>query len=164
MYGPGMPRVIPDYDKSLAVICNDLIKKFLKWDGEGEIPITAEDKKNLTTNQVIYFLQKISEAEEQPISKLKALNEIFGFDDIKNSEIKFRWLRVCIKAKWEEKVHVALTWINIVGRMKFVRPLYRDLYEWEATKQRAVDNFLANRHSMMHVSAYTLAKDLHVNA
>ncbi|XP_018570757.1 leukotriene A-4 hydrolase isoform X2 [Anoplophora glabripennis] len=164
LYSPGMPPVIPDYDKSLAVICDNLIEKFLKWDGEGEIPLTIDDKKNLTTNQIIYFLQIISEAEAQPIKKLEMLNNVFGFNDIKNSEIKFRWLRVCIKARWEEKVHVALTWINIVGRMKFVRPLYRDLYQWEEIKQRTVDNFLANRHSMMHVSAYTLEKDLHVDA
>lgn len=163
LYSPGMPPVIPNYDKSLAVICDNLIDKFLKWNTEGEMPLTADDKKDLNTNQIIYFLQIISEAEPQPIKKLEMLNKIFNFDDVKNSEIKFRWLRVCIKAKWEEKVHVALTWINIVGRMKFVRPLYRDLYHWEEMKQRTVDNFLANRHSMMYVSAYTLAKDLHVD-
>ncbi|KAJ8937319.1 hypothetical protein NQ314_011958 [Rhamnusium bicolor] len=154
--------VIPDYDKSLAIIADNLIKKFLQWDGEGVVPITDDDKRHLTTNQIIYFLQIVSEAEAQSIKKLQALNDVFDFDNVKNSEIKYRWLRICVKARWEEKVHVALTWINIVGRMKFVRPLYRDLYQWEDTKKKAVDNFLANRHNMMHVSAYTLAKDLHI--
>ncbi|KAJ8924178.1 hypothetical protein NQ315_006969 [Exocentrus adspersus] len=138
LYSPGMPPVIPNYDKSLAVICDKLIEN-------GTVRaiylLPPKIKKPLITSQVIYFLQIISEAEAQPIKKLEALNELFGFDTVKNSEIKFRWLRICIKARWEDKVHVALTWINIVGRMKFVRPLYRDLYQWEATKNKTVDNF-----------------------
>ncbi|KAJ8963063.1 hypothetical protein NQ318_018527 [Aromia moschata] len=162
LHSPGMPPIIPDYDISLAIVCDNLIEKFLKWDGEGVIPITPDDKKDLTSSQIIYFLQVISEAEPQSIKKLEALNAVFGFDNVKNAEIKFRWLRTCLKANWEEKVHIVLTWINIVGRMKYVRPLYRDLYRWEAIRKRAQENFLANRHNMMHMSAYTLVKDLHL--
>lgn len=44
LYGPGMPPVIPDYDKSLAVYCDNLVDKYLKWDGEGDLPITANNK------------------------------------------------------------------------------------------------------------------------
>ena len=31
------------------------------------------------------------------------------------------------------------------GRMKFVRPLYRDLYGWEEKRQQAIDTFKAHR-------------------
>ena len=31
------------------------------------------------------------------------------------------------------------------GRMKFVRPLYRDLYAWEEKRQQAIDTFKAHR-------------------
>nr|CAH7753785.1 unnamed protein product [Callosobruchus chinensis] len=164
LYKPGMPPVIPDYDKSLAVFCNDLLEKFLKWDGEGSIPITGEDRDQMSSAQKIYFLDALSEAESQKLEKLKALNELFGLDGIKNSEIKFRWLKICLKAHWEEKVDVTLSWINVVGRMKFVRPLYRELYNWEDVRQTAIENFKVNRANMMHVSAYTVAKDLHLEA
>ena len=33
------------------------------------------------------------------------------------------------------------------GRMKFVRPLYRDLYVWEEKRQQAIDTFKAHRWS-----------------
>ena len=46
--------------------------------------------------------------------------------------------------------------------MKFVRPLYRDLYSWEEQRQTAVENFLAHRGEMMYVTADMVAKDLHV--
>lgn len=163
LYSPGMPPVIPDYDKTFATICDGLVDKFLTWDGSGDLPITENDRKDLTTNQIIYFLQKILEAEAQSIEKLKALSDLFGFDEVKNSEIKYRWLRICLKARWEEKVDVVLTWINVVGRMKFVRPLYRDLYEWRKTRAKTIENYLLNKYNMMHVSAYTLAKDLHLD-
>ena len=36
-----------------------------------------------------------------------------------------RWLRVCVRAKWEESVPLALTMATEQGRMKFTRPLFR---------------------------------------
>lgn len=159
-----MPPIIPDYDISLAVKCNELLDTFYKWNGEGAIPISIDDKDNLSTNQIIYCLQKLSGSEAQNIEKLKRLNELFKFDGVKNAEIKFRWLRICLKAQWEDKVEDALNWINVVGRMKYVRPLYRDLFEWQVTKNRVVDNFKSNRKNMMHVTAYVLAKDLKLEA
>ncbi|CAG9857794.1 unnamed protein product [Phyllotreta striolata] len=160
LFSPGMPPVIPEYDTSLAIECDELLEKFLKWNGQGAIPITEGDKNVLSTNQIIYFLQKMLDADEQSVDKLKNLNDLFGFDGVRNSEIKFRWLRICLKAKWADKVQDVVDWINVVGRMKFVRPLYRDLFQWDVTKSKAVENFKANRRNMMHVTAYVLAKDL----
>lgn len=165
LYGPGMPPVIPMYDKTLANHAEMILNKFLEWNGRDKFPITDQQKSKLTPSQVIYILQMLTDSERPPqsIEKLKALNKVFHFDTVKNSEIKFRWLRICIKAGWEEKAPDAFTWVNSVGRMKFVRPLYRDLYEWESTKQQAVDNFMANKHTMMYVTQYTLAKDLNID-
>ncbi|XP_060532916.1 leukotriene A-4 hydrolase [Cylas formicarius] len=162
LYSPGMPPVIPDYDKSLATACDEVAEKFLNWNGEESIPITSKDKENFRTAQLIYLLQVILQAPAQPIVKLQALNDVFSFDGVKNSEIKFRWLRICIKSHWEEKVDTVFSWINIIGRMKFVRPLYRDMFSWEQMRKKTLENFKANRQYMMHVSAFTLAKDLHI--
>ncbi|XP_066142815.1 leukotriene A-4 hydrolase isoform X2 [Euwallacea fornicatus] len=162
LYSPGMPRVIPKYDISLAVVCDEIIHKYLEWNGVDAAPITVEDKEKLSTYQKIYILQRLSENPAQSITKLQYLNKIFDFDNVKNAEIKFRWLRICIMARWEEKVEAVINWINVMGRMKFLRPLYRDLYAWEHTRQKAIDNFKANRQYMMHVSAYMVAKDLSI--
>ncbi|XP_049817242.1 leukotriene A-4 hydrolase isoform X2 [Aethina tumida] len=163
LYTPGMPPVIPDYDKTLAIAADDIVDKFINWKDESPIPISEEVKSKLTTGQLIYILGKLSASEAQPINKLEAFNKLFNLDKVKNSEIKFRWLRICLKAHWEEKVDAVLSWINVVGRMKFVRPLYRDLYNWEASRNKAIENFKQNKHNMMHVSAYTLEKDLHLS-
>lgn len=57
----------------------------------------------------------------------------------------------------------ALNFVTEQGRMKYVRPIYRDLYAWEAVRQKAIDTFLANKDKMMYVSAHTVAKDLHLD-
>lgn len=162
LYSPGMPPVIPDYDKTLSESADKLVEKFIQWNGDGSIPLTIKDKENLSSNQIIYFLQKILNSEQQSVVKLQALNDLFQFDNVKNAEIKFRWLRICMKANWEDKVDAVLSWINVVGRMKYVRPLYRDLYKWETTRDKTLINFKKNRENMMHVSAYVLEKDLHL--
>lgn len=87
---------------------------------------------------------------------LNILNEeIFNF-------ALFRWLRLCVRSKDQSKLNDVFNFVNSQGRMKYVRPLYRDLYAWEDVREQAIENFLKNEKYMMHVSAYTLRKDLHL--
>ena len=90
------------------------------------------------------------------------MSELYSLGKSPNVEILFRWIRLGLKAKWDPSVKEALNLVNIQGRMKFVRPLYRDLYAWEEKRQQAVDNFIAHRDEMMFVCAEMVAKDLHV--
>jgi leukotriene-A4 hydrolase len=62
-----------------------------------------------------------------------------------------------------DQVPLALEFVTEQGRMKYIRPLYRDLYAWEEVRARAIDTFQKNRPSMMYVSAHTVAKDLHLD-
>ncbi|CAG4947648.1 unnamed protein product [Colias eurytheme] len=91
------------------------------------------------------------------------MGDTYKIASSKNTEITYRWLRLCIKSRDESKINEILQFVNSQGRMKYVRPIYRDLYAWESMRQRAIDNFLENEQYMMHVSAYTLRKDLHLN-
>lgn len=71
-------------------------------------------------------------------------------------------MRLCIKSKWEARVSDALQFATEQGRMKFVRPIFRDLYEWEEMRQRAIEVFLSKKNTMMYVTAHMLEKDLHL--
>lgn len=157
---PGMPPVIPDYDKTLATVCDDLLERIDQWNDLKSSAVTTDDVKNLSTEQIIYLLQKILDGPPQSIEKLKKLQNVLNLEDVKNAEKKYRWLRIGIKAKWEEKIEPALNWITEVGRMKYVRPLYRDLYNWELARPKAVAVYNANKNKMMHVVAYTVGHDL----
>lgn len=163
LHKPGMPPVIPDYDTSLVKACNVVKEKWINWNESESIPLTLADFENLGPDQKIYLFQQILDLKQpQPISKLKEIEKVFQLANVKNMEIRFRWLRICLQAHWEEKIPNALELVNEVGRMKYVRPIYRDLYAWEEAKVKAIENFKKNRSSMMHVSAHTVAKDLHL--
>lgn len=164
LHSPGMPPIIPEYDLSLVNSCNAIKEKWINWNVSEPIPLTLAEFENLGPDQKIYLFQEIIDLKQpQPISKLKEIEKVFKLSNIKNMEIRFRWLRICIQAHWEEKVQDAFDLVNEMGRMKYVRPIYRDLYAWEQIRARTIENFKNNRNSMMHVSAYTVAKDLHLS-
>merc|ERR1719210_2308015 len=95
-------------------------------------------------------------------SNSKKMNEMYSLSTCSNVEIQFKWIRLGIKSKWLPIVEEALQLVNKQGRMKFVRPIYRDLYSWEEKRQEAIDNYQAKKSEMMFVLSEGVAKDLHL--
>lgn len=95
--------------------------------------------------------------------KIKLLSNTYMLDATRNSEIRFRYLRLCIKARLAHKMDDILAFANSNFRMKFVRSVYRDLGNWPEMKPIAVANFLKVKDQMMKVCAYTVAKDLGID-
>ncbi|XP_013137336.1 PREDICTED: leukotriene A-4 hydrolase isoform X2 [Papilio polytes] len=154
----GMPPVIPNYDTSMTKAVTALATKISEGGN-----ISSDDIKGFTPHQIINLLQELVDRNALTIEKLHALNDAYKISDSKNSEIQYRWMRLCVRSKDSTKLDEVLDFLNHQGRMKFVRPIYRDLYTWEEVRQRAIDNFLEQEPYMMHVSAYTLRKDLHLS-
>ncbi|XP_045624451.2 leukotriene A-4 hydrolase isoform X1 [Procambarus clarkii] len=162
-YTPGMPPIKPEFDDSLAVVCKDLCKRWIEWDTATDCPFHADDLNKMSPNQIREWLAELFGGEQLPVEKLEKMNELYKMSSRSNSEIKFQWLRLGLKARWDDRVDEALKFITEQGRMKFVRPIFRDLYEWKEMRKRAIAVFEANKSSMMHVAAYVVAKDLHLN-
>ncbi|KAK8728434.1 hypothetical protein OTU49_009298, partial [Cherax quadricarinatus] len=160
---PGMPPVKPEFDDSLAVACKDLCKRWVEWDITKDCPFRKEDLNNMSANQIREWLAQMLEEEPMPVRKLEKMDELYSMSSRNNSEIKFRWLRLGLKAHWNDQADEALKFVTEQGRMKFLRPIYRDLYEWKDMRKQAVSTYEANKSSMMHVAAYVVAKDLHLN-
>ncbi|GLH08252.1 Uncharacterized protein GBIM_13527 [Gryllus bimaculatus] len=159
---PGMPPVLPDYSTSLDKACASLKNRWVEWSRDGTSNFSINDLKSLSALQIQEFLTQLLLENPLSISKLEAMQKAYDFDNAKNCEIHFRWLRLCIKGQWSEKIPLALKFVTQQGRMKYVRPIYRDLYGWEEARLKAVENFKAHRKEMMFVAAYVVAKDLHL--
>ena len=56
------------------------------------------------------------------------MEELYKLNVVRNSEIRFRWLRLNLRGKVESAVSGALEFVTEQGRMKFVRPIYRFVY------------------------------------
>lgn len=140
--------------------CKKLAERWLSSNADYS-KFDNSDIKNLTSMQVLQFLSELFN-NNVTLELVKALENVYKFDSSENAEIKCKWLRLCIKARWSEKVQKALQFVNDQGRMKYVRPIYRDLYSWEDMRSAAIDNFNKNKKYMMFLSVYTIKKDLHI--
>jgi len=158
---PGMPIYKPTFDESLARVCWDLAEKWQNWEPTADVPFKDEFQ-NFSPDQKQEFLGTLLNGAPLDHLKLEKMAAMYSLDSCSNVEVVFRWIRLGIKARWEPSVAKALKLATVQGRMKFVRPLFKDLYGWEEKRQEAIDTFLAHRGEMMYVCAEMVAKDLHI--
>lgn len=165
LYGEGMPPIIPKYDTTLADAAYRHATLWTQSDLSDIVksPILQEP---LSSAQKITFLSKLVEMDQQIINLsspwIQLLQDTYGLGQAqnKNCEQRFRFLRLCIKAKLHDRMTEILAFANSNFRMKYVRPIYRDLAAWPEAKAEAVANFEKVRGQMMDVCAGQVAKDL----
>lgn len=122
-YNPGMPPK-PDFDTSLIDVCYELAAK---WKSKDYKP-TADDVKDWAANQKLVFLGEL-QGFDAPITveQSKEMATAYGLLDTQNVEVKSAYLVVSLRAKDTSTYQPTADLLGTVGRMKFVRPLYRGL-------------------------------------
>ncbi|GFY39975.1 leukotriene A-4 hydrolase [Trichonephila inaurata madagascariensis] len=162
LYSPGLPPIKPKYDYSMAEKCLSLSKAWLKADDNDLGQFTYKDIENFSSPQVREFLGFLEQEEPMSIKKVEKLNEVYKVGERNNAEIKFRWIRICLKAHWKDIIPDAVQFITEQGRMKFVRPIYRCLYEWDESRELAVSTYKEHSPEMMHATRQGVGRDLHL--
>nr|CDJ94007.1 Peptidase M1 domain containing protein [Haemonchus contortus] len=159
----GMPPEKPNYGQAMVIACEALFKQWIEADEVEVNNINTDSFKAMQPLQQIEFISQLWQ-HDPPLEhwKLTALDRAYGLNDSENSEIVFKWIRLCVKAKWEPIIDKALRFISSQGRLKFCRPVYRDLSAWPAAKTRARDQYIQTRSSMHPITAEMIAKDLHM--
>ena len=71
-----------------------------------------------------------------------------------------RWQRLCMQHKEERIVPHVVEFLKAQGRMKFVRPLYRDLFAWAEQRHVALATFTEWKANYHPIARKMLAKDL----
>ncbi|XP_051544311.1 leukotriene A-4 hydrolase-like [Myxocyprinus asiaticus] len=162
MHTPGMPPIKPKYDTTMADACTSLCQRWVKAK-EGDLASFSEaDVKKLNSPQLIEFMALLLQEEPLPLSHVKRMQEVYQLNSIKNAEVRFRWLRVCVKAHWEEAVPLALKMATEQGRMKFTRPLFKEVYNFPKYSDKAVKTFKEHRGALHPVTEMLVAKDLKI--
>lgn len=128
------------------------------WASETTANIKASPiiKEELTSIQKIEFLSQVlakEEIVELGEAKINLMVEVYGLNQTKNSEIRFRLMRLTIKARLPRFDEI-FEFANSNFRMKFVRPVYRDLAQWDVGRIKAIANFEKVKDEMMKVCAY----------
>ena len=173
LHDPGMPIWKPDFDDSLAKASRELARKWQEWNPETKADF-GDAFENFTPWQVREFLGALLDGEPLENFKMEKMSELYKLDQSPNTEILCLWIRLGLKAKWEPSVPKAINLVNVQGRMKYVLPIYRDLYNWTNTgtrnqtnktdiRQLAIDNFIAHGDKLMFVAREKVKKILNLD-
>ena len=163
-YAPGFPTK-PEFDDTLVKTCYELADKWQarvsKSANAGAFDPKPSDIKGWVANQSVVFLERLQTfAEKFSTKDVHALGTTYGFfpSATKNIEVSSRFLNIGLKAKAQECYEPSAELLGQIGRMKFVRPMYRLLNE--ADRELAVKTFEKNRDFYHPICKAMVEKDL----
>ncbi|TVY29225.1 Leukotriene A-4 hydrolase-like protein [Lachnellula hyalina] len=153
-YKPGMPPK-PDFDTSMVDTCYALADK---WESKDYTP-SKSDIEGLSANQIVVFLEKVQLFKE-PLApaQSKAMGKTYSLTNTRNVELSSRYLGIGLTAKDESVYKPTTELLGKVGRMKFVRPLYRKLEKVD--RKLALETFEKNKEFYHPICRGLVEKDL----
>ncbi|CAM9572360.1 unnamed protein product [Ascophyllum nodosum] len=179
-YAPGMPTDTPTFKKTLCDESQGLADKWaesvLEVAGlgvarslsEGPLPDDHQAKfAGWSSPQKVMFLQRLLDKADEleqpfPLSMIQAIDEAYDLTKTGNSEVRFCWHKLCLRSRALFIVPRVLDFVTSMGRMKFTRPLYRELFALDETRSAAIETF-KQRASFYHpICRFMVAKDLGV--
>jgi leukotriene-A4 hydrolase len=172
---PGMPPVANAFDQTLIKGSNELADILLAG-GEKAAAVKPDALNGWDSAQQIILLERIIAAQKESqaaaggekvaqfLERLQAIDSLFHFTDSRNSEIRFRWLTLVIRQPGMEDRYPAVgAFLREQGRMKYVRPLFRDLYEsGGAGREFGIKLFQEHGKQYHSIAQKMVAKDLNL--
>ena len=159
-YAPGFPPK-PDFDTSLVDQCYALAAQWEKFTTNPN-PDFGPNKMDIdgwSANQVVVFLETLLPfAEKLPAVHVNYMGFIYSLKETRNVEISARYYQVAMKANDQSVKPFVAKLLGEVGRMKFVRPLYRGLMGMDY--KLAVETFEKNKDFYHPICRGLVAKDL----
>ncbi|KJR89161.1 leukotriene-A4 hydrolase [Sporothrix schenckii 1099-18] len=155
---PGLPPK-PQFDTSLIDVCYQLAEQ---WKAKDFVP-SPKDVGGWTANQVIVFLGEIQSFTE-PITadQSQRMGAAYGLVDTQNVEVKAAYYVVSLRAQDKSTYQGTADLLGTVGRMKFVRSLYRALNQVD--RPLALATFEKNRDFYHPICKAMVEKDLSPDA
>ncbi|RHZ28836.1 hypothetical protein DYB37_002433 [Aphanomyces astaci] len=129
-YGPGMPPK-PAFDTTISAASAALAQSWLQG-GTTTAHRGADDVAGWTSSQVVAMLDALLEAgatrhQYLDVDVLQSLGDVYHLVTTKNAEIRMRFQTLCIRSEAAFILPYVEAFLKEQGRMKFVRPLFRDL-------------------------------------
>ncbi|KAI1980235.1 Leucyl aminopeptidase yscIV [Ophidiomyces ophidiicola] len=156
-YKPGLPPK-PHFDMSLVNVVYDLAKK---WRPQAESPFSPSpsDIADLVANQLVVFLEQIL-LFETPLTaeQSETMGKTYRFAESENIEVSNLYFQVGLKARDKKVVEPVVKLLGRIGRMKFVRPLYRALKKYDINL--ALDTFAQHKTFYHPICRGLVEKDL----
>ncbi len=104
---------------------------------DGSVPASGLDTAGWTTQHWLRFLRSLP--EPLGAERMAGLDSAFGFTEAGNAEILCDWLVLAARNGYDPADRALDGFLTSVGRMKFLRPIYRELVKTEAGRARATE-------------------------
>lgn len=156
-YNPGLPPK-PKFDTSVVDKCYALADL---WRGSDDFKPSPEDIKEFSANQTVVFLESLlSTFDKSPLKpdQTTLLGKTYSLFKTRNVELSSRFFQLGLLAKDESVYEPTRELLGRVGRMKFVRPLYRKLAT--ANRELALKTFEENKGFYHPICRAQIEKDL----
>ncbi|WEW61297.1 Leucyl aminopeptidase yscIV [Emydomyces testavorans] len=156
-YQPGLPPK-PTFDTSLVDVVYELVNR---WKSLAELPFSPKtsDLDGLVAGQIVVFLEQVL-LFDKPLSpeQSRLMGQIYNFSASQNIEVLNLYLQVGLKAGDDAVVEPTTKLLGEIGRMKFVRPLFRALEKFN--RQIALKTFEKYSNFYHPICRGLLEKDL----
>ncbi len=138
IHGPGIPDNAPSWRSPRLEELEALAAGF----SEGQRPEVAQAKSWSAEDWQIY-LQRLP--RRLSADDCRWLDESFAFGESGNAEIRSQWYIIAAASAYEPAYAGIRAFLGNVGRMKYLKPLYKALSEGESTTTLARDIFAASK-------------------
>lgn len=157
-YGRGMPPTIPKYSEQLLEPCRHLAQ-FWQSEEKGDNRV---DYVSLSPAQKTLFLDLLlQQASSLRPETIVQLDQEYSLSTSNNVEILLKWFLLCIRTRTEPIFPAAAQFATLHGRMKYCRPIFRELFNSGPVGQRlALDTFIQHRSFFHPIAAQMICKDL----
>ncbi|KAI1341392.1 peptidase family M1-domain-containing protein [Xylariaceae sp. FL0016] len=153
-YTPGLPPK-PDFNTAYVDECLALAEKWKSNDYQPD----AKDIVSFSANQILVFLQTVRNfSPKLSVERSHLLGVTYNISTSKNVEVLSEYYKIALKAGDRDELSGVVSLLGSVGRMKFVRPLYRALLEVD--RDLAVETFQKNRDFYPSTTRSQVEKDL----
>ncbi|RYC61936.1 hypothetical protein CHU98_g4279 [Xylaria longipes] len=153
-YTPGLPPK-PKFDTAYVDSCLALAEK---WE-QADYQPSPKDVESFTANQILVFLQAVQNfSSPLDAERSHLLGTTYNISSSHNVELKSAYYLIALKAGDKSELPGVVDLLGSVGRMKFVRPLYRKLNELD--RDLAVKTFEENKDFYPSTTKGQLEKDL----
>lgn len=129
-----------------------------KWESKDFTP-KPSDIEGWAANQTVVFLENVQLFKE-PLTpaQSQAMGKAYSLAESRNVELSSRYFGIGLTAKDESVYQPAADLLGKVGRMKFVRPLYRKLEKVD--RKLALETFEKNKEFYHPICRGMVEKDL----
>ncbi|SMO82323.1 M1 family metallopeptidase [Solitalea koreensis] len=145
VYEPGLPDNCPKFTSARFDEVNKALEQWINGTAASALPTNA-----WSSHEWLHFVRHLP--ENITTTQMKELDKAFHFTQSGNSEVLGAWLLLSVKKRYVAAYPALNTFLENVGRRRFILPIYKQLAASEDGKKMAKDIYSKARPNYHYVA------------